>query len=498
MLTTSAAGSLWLQTATETDFPWLEGELTADVAVIGGGIAGLTTALLLGREGMKVAVVEAGRVGRGATGCNTAKVSALQQTVLSTIRSRHGREATAAYADASRAGVELVARLTAEERIDCELERCPAFTYAAEERELRSVEREADVAEEAGLPAVRTEATDLPYPVAGAVRLDEQVAFHPVKYAQGLAAAIVSGGSVVLEQTRAVAVSDGSPCEVTTNRGTVRADRVVVATHYPLLDRGLYFARLEPNRSYCIAVRVNGALPVGMSINAGSPTRSVRSYGDVLILGGEGHHTGASDARPERYAQLEEFARRHWPVEAVTARWSAQDPTPYDHLPVVGRYTPLSSRLFVASGFMKWGLSGGSFAAMLLSDLLCERESPWAEHFDPNRLSLRSTPKLAQMNTTVAFDFVSDRVRPAEAGSERAVPPGEARVVRDGVGKTGVYRDDDGGLHAVSLRCTHLGCLLRFNAAERSWDCPCHGSRFDVDGAVLEGPATKPLDQRRM
>jgi glycine/D-amino acid oxidase-like deaminating enzyme/nitrite reductase/ring-hydroxylating ferredoxin subunit len=494
--TTSAADSLWLQTAPPTDYPPMAADLPVDVAVLGGGITGLTTALLLKRGGARVAVVEAGRVGHGVTGNTTAKVSALQSTIYSTIARRHGSEAAAVYAEASLEGVEQVARLVAEEEIDCDLERRRAFTYAADESELESVEAEAEAAKRAGLDALLVDGAALPYPVVSAVRLDDQLQLHPVRYVQGLAAAVHGEGSVVLEGTRALSVSDGSPCRVRTAAGEITAHQVVVATHYPLLDRGVYFARLKAERSYCIAARVNGEPPETMAISAGSPTRSVRSHGDVVIVGGEGHETGAGDATPERYRALEGFARDHWDVASITHRWSSQDPTPYDHLPVIGPYSPVSSRLFVASGFMKWGLSSGSFAAMILRDLIAGHESPWADRFSPTRVSLRSLPELVEMNAKVGLDFVGDRLRPAEGGSAGEVPPGEARVVRDGLGKTGVYRDPAGDVHAVSLRCTHLGCLLRFNAAERSWDCPCHGSRFDVDGGVLEGPAVDPLERR--
>jgi nitrite reductase/ring-hydroxylating ferredoxin subunit len=330
------------------------------------------------------------------------------------------------------------------------------------------------------------------------VRLDEQIQFHPVRYVQGLARALDGDGSVVLEGTRAMSVDAGAPCRVKTDSGAVvTAQQVVVATHYPLLDRSLFFARLEPARSYCIAARVRGALPQGMSISAGgSATRSVRSYGDTLILGGEGHTTGARSATPERYERLEEFARAHWDVAEVTHHWSAQDPTSWDLMPVVGRYHPGASRLFVASGFHKWGLSCAGFAARIISDLIADRPNPWAAAMDPNRIGARGLPKLGQMNTKVALEFFGDRIVPAQRSSPADLAHGEARVVRDGLGKTGVYRDDDGQLHAVSLRCTHLGCLVRWNGAERSWDCPCHGSRFDVDGSVLEGPATTPLERK--
>jgi glycine/D-amino acid oxidase-like deaminating enzyme/nitrite reductase/ring-hydroxylating ferredoxin subunit len=493
---TTSAHSLWLETVPGTSYPALERDLAVDVAVLGGGLTGLTTALLLKREGARVAVVEAARVGSGVTGCTTAKVSALQSTIYSTIKSRHGREAAAIYAAANMAAVDQVAALVARLGIQCDLEQRPAVTYAGDDAQLRGLEKEAEATREAGLDTVLAETADLPFPVAGALRLADQFQFHPVRYTQGLAAAVEGNGCVVLERTRALEVAEGTPCRVRTTGGTVTAGQVVVATHYPIFDRGVFFARLKAERSYCVAAEVDGRMPQEMAINAGAPTRSVRSHRDLLIVGGEGHETGAREAVPARYEQLERFAREHWNVRAIRHRWSAQDPAPYDHLPLIGRYNPLSSRLFVATGFMKWGLTTGTFSAIVLADLIAGRDNPWAARFSPNRLSLRSAPELAQMNARVGADFFLDRLLPARAGSATEVRPGEARVVRRGLGKVGVYRDEDGDLHAVSLRCTHLGCLLRFNAAERSWDCPCHGSRFDVDGEVLEGPAVKPLQRR--
>jgi glycine/D-amino acid oxidase-like deaminating enzyme/nitrite reductase/ring-hydroxylating ferredoxin subunit len=498
METTSAAQSLWLGTAPPVALPALTGDLRVDVAVLGGGIAGLTTALLLKRRGARVAVVEAAGVGRGVTGCTTAKVTALQATIYSEIRRRHGADATATYAEASRAGVERLGQLAAEVAPDADLERRPAFTYAATEGERSSVEQESQAAREAGLPAELVDGPDLPYRVHGAVRLDDQLQLHPVRYVQGLAVAVAGDGSHVFERTRAWSVEEGTPCRVRTTGGEVVADHVVVATHYPILDRGLYFVRLEPTRSYCIAARLaSGLPPQGMSISAGSTTRSLRSYGDRLIVGGEGHPAGSGDATPERYTRLEAFARDHWDVLDVTHRWSAQDATPYDHLPFVGPYRPGSARLWVTAGYMKWGLATATFSAMALADRIDGRENRWAAAFSPSRVSLRSAPHVAKLGAKYGADLVGERIRPPQALRTSTIPAGEARVVPDGVGgRKGVFRDDDGTLHSVSLRCTHMRCLLRFNAAERSWDCPCHGSRFDVDGAVLEGPAVTPLEPR--
>ena len=499
MHTTSAAQSLWLEAMPRDGYPRLDGDRAVDVAVVGGGIAGLTTALLLAYRGARVAVVEANRVGAGVTGNNTAKVTALQSTMYSSLQRAHGRQAAADYAAGSVAAVHRVATLADQEGIECALQRRPALTVAANDTELPDVQREAKAAANAGLPVVWTNDVDLPFPVTGAVQLDDQIALHPLRYAQGLAEAIRRAGSEVYEGTRATGLHEGAPCRVTTTEGTVHAGHVVIAAHYPVFDRGGYFARLGAIRSYCIAAAVRGPLPTGMSINAGSPTRSINAYDNLLIVGGESHPTGARGIDEQCFQQLADFARKHWDITEISHRWSAQDPTSYDQLPVIGQYTPVSSGVYVASGFMKWGLCGGTMAAAILADLISGRQpEPWAHRFCPHRLSLRSTPRLVKMNAKAGADLVVDRIIPAEVSSPAEVPAGEARVVRDGFGKAGAFRESNGTLHVVSLRCTHLGCLLRFNGAERSWDCPCHGSRFDVDGSVLEGPAVRPLPSRQL
>jgi glycine/D-amino acid oxidase-like deaminating enzyme/nitrite reductase/ring-hydroxylating ferredoxin subunit len=490
-VTTTAHQSLWLEALPDGGFPAVQAEEAFDVAVIGGGITGMTTALLLKQAGLRVAVLEAGRVGAGASGNNTAKVTALQSTMYSTISSQHGEDAAADYAAASLAGVAKVAELA--DGIDCYLARRPASTYAYSQSEVHAVEQEAEAALRAGLPVTRDE-MGAPFPVYASLQLAGQLSIHPVRYVLGLAEKVRGDGSQVFEYSRVLQVREG---HVETATGTVRADRVVVATHYPILDRGLYFARLEATRSYCIAARLqSGKTADAMAINPGSPKWSLSSLGNLLIVGGQSHPAGQRGVGEERYADLVEFAHRYWDIEEITHRWSAQDPSSYDNLPMIGSYTPRSSRLYVATGYMKWGLSSGTFAGMILADLLTGKDNPWAERFDPHRVALSAAPRLAKINARTAVDFVGDRLVRPDAENANDIPVGEARVVGKGLDKTGVYRDADGYLHAVSLRCTHLGCLLRFNGAERSWDCPCHGSRFDVDGEVLEGPAVKPLPQR--
>ncbi|MBA3746772.1 MAG: FAD-dependent oxidoreductase [Solirubrobacterales bacterium] len=494
------ADSLWLAAAAPTAYPALEDSLEFDVAVIGGGIAGISAAHALKREGARVAVLERGVVCGGATGFTTAKVSALQETKLSEIHRLHGADGAAAYAAASVAALARVDELVREEGIDCGWERADAFTYAAGADQIDAVEQEADVARAAGLDVQLTTAVPLPFAVAQAVCLRDQGQMDPVRYVRALAAAVDGDGSRVFESTAVATVEEGSPCRVRMQDGaTVSARDVIVATNYPLLDRGLFFARMEATRSYVLAARVRGTATGGMLITAGQPSRSLRSHRDGkdtwLLVGGEGHLTGSDEAQPGRYAALERFAREHFDVIDIPYRWSTQDGMPTDKLPYIGPYTMASSHLFVAAGFQKWGMTSATIAAGVLADRIAGRQNPYAAVFDPNRATVRSAPEVAKAQLWVARHFVGDRLSPAQARSADDVPAGGARVVRSGLGKIGVYRDESGVAHGVSLRCTHLGCLLHFNAAERSWDCPCHGSRFDVDGAVLAGPAVDALER---
>lgn len=489
-MTTTADQSLWLSARPAAPRPPLTGKHTFDVAVVGGGITGLTTALLLKRRGLRVVVLEADRVASGVSGNNTAKVTALQSTVYTQIIKAHGLSAATDYATASLAAVAQVADLVQLENISCDLRRSPAATYAYTESEVQQVQDELVAARRAGLPVRSSTDLDLPFEVHAAVQLDDQLALHPVKYLLGLAAAVDGDGSQVCEHSR---VLDVTGTRVSTADGQVDASQVVIATHFPTLDRGLYFARMELTRAYCIAAKVPSP-PEALAISTGSPSWSISANGDKLIVAGQSHPTGKRVVEPFR--RLEEFARKHWQVEEITHRWSAQDPTAYDHLPMIGTYTPGNSTMFTATGYMKWGLTSGTFAASLLADLVTGKPNDLADRFSPHRVSLKSLPELVKKNAEVAVEFIGDRVLPADATSSENLPLDQAHVIRDGLGKTGVYRDTHGQLHAVSLRCTHLGCLVRFNAAERSWDCPCHGSRFDVDGEVLEGPATKPLPKR--
>lgn len=495
MTTTSARHSPWLAEPLPP-VPAASGSLRADVVVIGAGITGVTAALLLAEAGCDVVVCEATAVGQGVTGLNTAKVSALQGTVYSELMHRHGQSRTAQYAAASLAGVELLAELAAAHAPDCGLQRRPAATIAANSAQADAVDRELRAARAAGLPVYRADEVDSPIPAQAAVCLDDQIALHPVRYVQSLMAAARAAGARLFEGSRVRSVSLGAPHRVRTAAAEITAAHVVVATHYPTLDRGLYFSRLQARRSYCVAGRSKGAQGQAMTITAAEPIRSFAAVAGLAILGGEGHPAGERGVGPERFARLEADLRAWCDVEPEIFRWSAQDPVSLDRLPVIGPYLPGSESLWVASGYGKWGLSTGTIGARLIADRILGRSTPWGETFAPLRVDARTPVGLARTGGTFVLDLLGDRLRPAEVGSAANLAPGAGAVLRDGHRRRAVYRDLDGALHSVSARCTHLGCLVRFNAAETSWDCPCHGSRFGVDGEVLEGPAVEPLSRQ--
>jgi glycine/D-amino acid oxidase-like deaminating enzyme/nitrite reductase/ring-hydroxylating ferredoxin subunit len=506
-MTTALEGkntSLWVDSAPETDYPVLKPGLHVDVAVLGGGIAGLTTALLLKRDGASVAVVEAGRVGAGVTAYTTAKVSSLHGIQYQSVESSFGADGARAYAEANEAGLGQIARFIDELGIECDFRRKSAFTYTEDPDDVGRIEDEVEAASRAGLAASFTTDTDLPWPVAGAVRVDDQAEFHPRRYLLPLAEAVAGGGSHVFERSRAIAVAGGKEhVRISTTRGELTADQVVVATHFPFLDRGGYFARMHPERSYGLGLYLKrGAkAPQGMYLSTESPAHTVRSHptprGEMVIAGGESHKTGQGGDTAARVARLERWARERFDVRSIEYRWSTQDNMPVDGVPFIGRLAPFQKRLWVATGFMKWGLTNGTAAGMILTDLIAGRVNPWADLFDSTRFKpLASAKELVKENANVGVHFVGDHLGRPDVPSVGSLAPGEGGIVRRGASKVAAYRDEGGTVHAVSAVCTHLGCQVKWNQAERSWDCPCHGSRFDVSGRVIQGPAVKDLEPK--
>jgi glycine/D-amino acid oxidase-like deaminating enzyme/nitrite reductase/ring-hydroxylating ferredoxin subunit len=492
--------SFWMDTTPATSYPRLTADADTDVVVVGGGIAGLSAAYELAEAGVRVVLLEADRIAAGVTGYTTAKLSALHTLIYSDIRKTHGTDHARWYARSQQQAVDRVAALVSALDIDCDLERVPAFTWTESPERVDRIRAEADAATEAGLAASFVTGTGLPFRVAGAVRVEHQAQFHPRKYLLALAEAFLRLGGTIRERTRVTGLSDGEPCTVTTEGGhTVTAEQVVVATHYPIFDRALLFARLEPRRELVVAAPIPADRdPGGVFITPEENTRSVRTapYRDgqrLLIVTGEHFTPGAGDVT-ERWERLAAWTRDRFGVADIAYRWAAQDNTSTDHVPFVGRLHPGARNTYVATGFGGWGMSTGVMAGQLLAATITGTGAEWAELYDPRRLHpLREAVSMLKLGAGVAGHFVGDRLRPSHADGIDDVDAGTGAIVRVRGRQCAVYRDDAGTVHAVSARCTHLGCIVRFNDAETAWECPCHGSRFDIDGGVLQGPANRPL-----
>ncbi|MFC6719511.1 FAD-dependent oxidoreductase [Natrialbaceae archaeon GCM10025810] len=503
------AESLWLATTPDTDYDPLDSDdVDVDVAVVGGGITGLTAAIELKEAGHTVAVLESDRIVSKTTGNTTAKLTSQHGLIYDHLLSEFGERKARQYAEANQAAIDRVERRVEEGGIDCDFRRTEAYTYAASLDDVSDVRDEMRAARRIGLPATFVEETPLPFDVEGAIRFDDQAEFHPRKYLLEIAEQVHGDGSYVFEETRAVDVDPGTPCRVETERGEVVADDVIVATHFPFFDRAGYFSRMHPHRAYLLAVSIEEEPPEGMYYSTASPSDTIRTHpvdGDdeLLIVGGQSHKPSIEGPpTSERYRRCEAFAREHFTVESVEYRWSTMDYSSVDGVPFVGRIDPLARDVYVATGFGGWGMTGGTAAGMILADLLVEDSSPWADVFDPLRFTPRASAKsFLEENATVGGSFVGDRIKSLlaslGAGGDDLPDPGEARIVRRAGRPTGLYRDEEGTVHAVSATCPHMGCLVRWNDAERTWDCPCHGSRFTHDGDVLSGPALEGLLYRK-
>ncbi len=474
--------SIWSKSCQIEPRPRLREDLCCEIAVIGAGMAGLLCADALRRDGHEVVVLEADRMASGQTRNTTAKITSQHGLIYSRLRSTLGSVGAAAYAAANEAAIREYRRLVEQDGIDCDFEETCAYLYG---KDLKTLRTEAEAAKSLGLPAEFLENLETPLPAAGAVRFSGQAQFHPLKFLR-----TVSQPLTVYEQTRVQAV-DGTVLQ--TAQGTVRAEKVVFACHYPFLRLpGLYFTRLHQERSYVLALETTKPVD-GMWIGSGVEKLSLRHYKNLLLLGGGGHRTGENSAGG-KYAMLREKAKELFPDAREVAHWSAQDCVTPDGVPLIGQYSAGRPDWYVATGFGKWGMSSSMVAAQLLRRLIAGEQPPEATVFDPGRFRAGVLAGLSKEGGHAVKNLARTFFSIPKKTADR-LPPGHGGVVRLNGKKVGAYKAEDGTLDTVSVRCPHLGCQLAWNPDEQSWDCPCHGSRFDCRGNLISGPAQSNVTQ---
>ncbi|WP_172194713.1 FAD-dependent oxidoreductase [Saccharibacillus qingshengii] len=493
--------SMWRTVTTLPTFPEMHEDIKVDAAVIGAGIAGVTTAYLLSLEGYKVALVDAGQILDGTTGYTTAKISAQHGLIYSEFLTNFRPEIARSYYEANVEGLNFIRDMVKKNGINCDFKEETAYLYTNQDDKLDDLRKEFEAYQELGIPGQWHDSLPIPVAAKGAISMPGQAQFNPLKYLKFLVEKIIENGGLIYENTTIEGAVYGKPIEAYTIDGQHRiyCNEMVVTTHYPFWNVPAgYFTRLSVERSYALAVKPETSFHGGMYLSIDDEKRSIRSAmfegEEVLIVGGENHPTGKDENTFDHYLALEKFAGETFGSREIPFRWSAQDITTLDKIPYIG---PLSSDYpftFIATGFNKWGMTNGTFAGLLLRDNVIRRSNPHMNTFNPGRFNDKS------MNQTVVtgLKMAKELIKGKFGGVDEKISnlePDQGALVRHNGKKVGAYRDPKGELFLVDTTCTHMGCETAWNEAERSWDCPCHGSRFSYTGDVLEGPATDPLER---
>jgi glycine/D-amino acid oxidase-like deaminating enzyme/nitrite reductase/ring-hydroxylating ferredoxin subunit len=493
--------SLWEGSQDLPDFPPVAADETADVCIIGGGISGLSTAYELVRAGRSVIVIDDGPIAGGETGRTTAHIATEMDDRYFEIARIHGEQQARLCADSLIKAIQFIEDVCAREAIDCDFQRLPAYLFLAEGDKEKTLDDEQEAATNAGLLGVEKLADlQLPGGSAGpALYFPEQGQFHSVKYLTGLAQAILKGGGRISTGTHAQSVEEGIPLKVKCSGGhTISASQVVVATNSPITDVVKVHTKQSAYRTYVIAAKIpNGSVERCLYWDTGDPYHYVRIHTidgqDYLIVGGEDHRTGEADDMADRYSKLELWASQWFPmIQEVSYRWSGQVLEPADGLGFIGKDPAYKDNVYIATGDSGMGITNGTIAGMLLSDLILGKENPWSEIYDPSRKPLGSVTEFAKENINTAAQYARYAM-PSEVENLDQIKPGEGAIIRKGTELIAAYKSPDGSIMQCSAVCTHLKGIVRWNPGERTWDCPAHGSRFYPNGQVCNGPANDDL-----
>ncbi|EHK2327834.1 FAD-dependent oxidoreductase [Clostridium perfringens] len=474
--------SLWSESCKFRKREALNKDIKTDVLVIGAGIAGILTAYMLKQKGREVVVIDAAEIASGNTKNTTAKITSQHDLIYSKLITEFGEEKARQYAKANELAIKKYKEIIEDRRIECDFEEKPAYVYSLNEVEV--LKEEAKAAKKLGIDAEFVQKANLPFKINGALKFNNQAQFNPLKFLKD-----ISNELVIYENTRALEIKENL---VVTSGGNITAKNIVVATHYPIMNApGYYFMKMHQERSYVLALENKSEID-GMYIDLNKEGYSFRTYNNLLLLGGISHRTGENEEGGS-YDELRKVAKRLYPKAKEKYHWSAQDCMTIDGIPYIGRYSSETPNIYVATGFNKWGMTSSMVSAMIISDMILEKENDFSEIFSPRRFDLSlSINNIANDLIETAKNFIAQKIYIPSSEIEH-IKNGHGGIIEYNGEKVGVYKNKEGKEFFVSTKCTHLGCQLSWNADELTWDCPCHGSRFDYKGRLIGSPATKDL-----
>ncbi|EOU1657820.1 TPA: FAD-dependent oxidoreductase [Clostridium perfringens] len=474
--------SVWSESCKFRKREALNKDIKTDVLVIGAGIAGVLTAYMLKQKGREVVLIDAAEIASGNTKNTTAKIASQHDLIYSKLIAEFGEEKARQYAKANELAIKKYKEIIEDKRIECDFEEKPAYVYSLNEVDV--LKEEVEAAKNLGIDAEFVQEANLPFKINGAVKFNNQAQFNPLKFLKG-----ISNELVIYENTRALEIKENL---VVTSGGNITANNIVVATHYPIMNApGYYFMKMHQERSYVLALENTSEID-GMYIDLNKEGYSFRTYNNLLLLGGISHRTGENEEGGS-YDELRKVAKRLYPKAKEKYYWSAQDCMTIDGIPYIGRYSSETPNIYVATGFNKWGMTSSMVSAMIISDMILEKENDFSEIFSPRRFDLSlSINNIANDLIETAKNFIAQKVYIPSSEIEH-IKNGHGGIIEYNGEKVGVYKNKEGKEFFVSTKCTHLGCQLSWNADELTWDCPCHGSRFDYKGRLIGSPATKDL-----
>lgn len=494
--------SIWKDRAGEDPkYPTLKGEYEADIVIIGAGITGLTTALRLIQSNKKVIVIEGLNIGSGTTGESSCHLTTEIESNYFEVAKSFGLETAQKVAESRKEAINFIETITKVYNINCDFRRVPGYLFAENKKSVTELKKEQEGASRAGIEVVFTETIPLELNHFGALKFEDQAEFDSQKYLNAMARHITSKGVQIFENSFVTdIIEENDQFIVTTKEGSIKSKEVVQATHYPLFINILQ-TLAAPYRSYLMAFRLEQEFPKGLFWNTDDPYYYIRTIEDengrILLVGGADHKTGQETDNEKSFHEIEKYTRARFKVGEVLYNWSSQYYTPSDGLPYIGQ-NPIGSQSYIATGYAGDGLVYGTVAGIILSDILSGKENPWQNIYSPKRFTPGASAKeFIKENADVAYHFVADRFKNVENGFSD-IAAGEGKIVKHENEKYAVARDQHNQLHILSPVCTHLKCFVQWNKEETSWDCPCHGSRFSIDGKVVTGPAVTNLEKKKL
>lgn len=496
--------SLWIETTKdELNIRPLQKDEATEVCVIGAGLFGLTTAYYLSKQGKKVVVVEKGDIGEKVSGNTTGKITSQHALFYDHLITDYGEEYAKKYLEANENAIQNIKEIVEQEQIDCDFEEKDAYTYTTEQDEVVEIEKEVNAVNQLGKEAEFVTQTELPFKIKGAIKFKGQAQFHPRKYMVGLCKAILKQNKIYNFTTVTDVVKEGYRYNIYTDRGNIISKYVVLATHFPIVNMpGFYFIKMYQSTSYIIAIETNKKLPQGMYINVKEPIYSFRTANynekEILLIGGSGHKTGEPIEDNSHYEELEKKAKELYPDCKILFKWNTRDCISLDKIPYIGEFSNIMPNMYVGTGFNKWGMTSSNIAANIVTDKITGKENKYEEVFTATRMKpIKNRWEMKNILQETVNSIALNKFKIEPESIDKIENDNGAIIEIDGE-NVGIYKDPEGKIYAVKPNCSHLGCLLSWNNLDKTWDCPCHGSRFDYMGRDIYEPAIKDLEIKNL